>query len=34
MAKHEGNVSSAARSGGLDRVYLHRLLKKHNLGGV
>ena len=34
MAKHEGNVSSAARSGGLDRVYLHRLLKKHGLGGA
>jgi two-component system nitrogen regulation response regulator GlnG len=33
LAKHEGNVSSAARSGGLDRVYLHRLLKKHGVGG-
>ena len=33
LAKHEGNVSMAARSGGLDRVYLHRLLKKHGLGG-
>ena len=33
VAKHEGNVSLAARSGGLDRVYLHRLLKKHGLSG-
>ena len=33
IAKHDGNVSMAARSGGLDRVYLHRLLKKHGLGG-
>jgi len=34
LAKHEGNVSMAARSGGLDRVYLHRLLKKHGLGSI
>jgi DNA-binding NtrC family response regulator len=26
-----GNVSRAARDGGLDRVYLHRLIKKYNL---
>ena len=26
-----GNVSLAARQGGLDRVYLHRLIKKHGL---
>ncbi len=31
LAKYEGNVSLAARSGGLDRVYLHRLIKKHGL---
>ena len=31
LAKCEGNVSLAARSGGLDRVYLHRLMKKHGL---
>src|SRR5262249_13636223 len=27
-----GNVSKAARSGGIDRVYLHRLMKKHGMG--
>jgi transcriptional regulator of acetoin/glycerol metabolism len=27
-----GNVSAAARQGGLNRAYLHRLLKKHRLG--
>jgi two-component system, NtrC family, response regulator len=27
-----GNVSRAAREGGIDRVYLHRLMKKHGLG--
>jgi DNA-binding NtrC family response regulator len=26
-----GNVSKAAREGGLDRVYLHRLIKKYNI---
>jgi transcriptional regulator with GAF, ATPase, and Fis domain len=26
-----GNVSRAAREGGIDRVYLHRLMKKHNI---
>lgn len=34
LARHEGNISLAARSGGLDRVYLHRLIKKHGLAGV
>jgi transcriptional regulator of acetoin/glycerol metabolism len=32
LAKHGGNVSLASRAGGLDRVYLHRLMKKHGLG--
>jgi DNA-binding NtrC family response regulator len=27
-----GNVARAARDGGLDRVYLHRLMKKHRIG--
>ena len=26
-----GNVSKAARSGGMDRMYLHRLIQKHGL---
>ena len=29
----EGNVAAAARRAGLDRPYLHRLLKKHGLRG-
>jgi two-component system nitrogen regulation response regulator GlnG len=29
-----GNVSKAAREGGLDRVYLHRLIKKHGIANV
>jgi two-component system nitrogen regulation response regulator GlnG len=29
-----GNVSKAAREGGLDRVYLHRLIKKYNIGNL
>jgi DNA-binding NtrC family response regulator len=32
MDRCGGNVSAAARSAGLDRVYLHRLLSKHKLG--
>ncbi len=27
----DGNVSKAARESGIDRVYLHKLIKKHNL---
>jgi DNA-binding NtrC family response regulator len=33
LEKSGGNVSLAARHAGIDRVYLHRLLKKHGLGG-
>jgi len=32
LARADGNVSEAARRGGLDRVYLHRLMKKHGMG--
>ncbi|MDQ3036310.1 MAG: sigma 54-dependent Fis family transcriptional regulator [Myxococcota bacterium] len=31
LALHEGNVAKAARESGLDRTYLHRLLRKHGL---
>jgi DNA-binding NtrC family response regulator len=31
LERAEGNISLAARQGGIDRVYLHRLLKKHGL---
>ncbi len=31
LAKHDGNVSRAARAAGIDRVYLHRLIKKYEL---
>jgi DNA-binding NtrC family response regulator len=31
LDRHEGNVSKAARAAGIDRVYLHRLLRKYNL---
>ncbi len=31
LDRSEGNVAQAARTGGMDRVHLHRLLKKHGL---
>ena len=31
LAKHDGNISKAARVAGIDRVYLHRLIKKYEL---
>ncbi len=31
LSRHEGNVSKAARAAGIDRVYLHRLIKKYSL---
>jgi two-component system, NtrC family, nitrogen regulation response regulator GlnG len=31
LQKHQGNVSEASRSGGIDRVHLYRLLRKHGL---
>lgn len=32
MARCEGNVTHAAREAGIDRVHLHKLVKKHGLG--
>ncbi|MFO0729256.1 MAG: FHA domain-containing protein [Myxococcota bacterium] len=31
LDKHDGNISKAARAAGIDRVYLHRLIKKYEL---
>jgi DNA-binding NtrC family response regulator len=31
LRRTNGNVSRAAREGGIDRVYLHRLMKKHHI---
>jgi transcriptional regulator with GAF, ATPase, and Fis domain len=32
LARAEGNISKAAREADMDRKYLHKLIKKHNLG--
>ncbi len=31
LTRHEGNVSAAAREADMDRKYLHKLAKKHDL---
>jgi transcriptional regulator of acetoin/glycerol metabolism len=31
LSNHDGNISQAARAAGIDRVYLHRLIKKYEL---
>ncbi len=31
LARHEGNVSAVATASGLDRTYVHRLIRKHEL---
>ena len=33
LKSSSGNVSRAAREGGIDRVYLHRLMKRLGIGG-
>ena len=31
IAAHSGNVSAAALTAGVDRTYIHRLIRKHGL---
>jgi DNA-binding NtrC family response regulator len=31
LARHDGNVSAVATASGLDRTYVHRLIRKHEL---
>jgi transcriptional regulator of acetoin/glycerol metabolism len=31
LAKHGGNVPAVAQAAGLDRTYVHRLIRKHDL---
>jgi transcriptional regulator of acetoin/glycerol metabolism len=31
LARHDGNVSAAAKAAGIDRKTFHRLINKHNL---
>lgn len=32
LERHHGNVSAVAQAAGLDRTYVHRLIRKHDLG--
>ncbi len=32
LSKHANNVTAAATAAGIDRTYLHRLMRKHGMG--
>jgi transcriptional regulator of acetoin/glycerol metabolism len=32
LARHGGRVSDAAKAAGMDRVYLHKLMRRHGVG--